>query len=228
VIERRIEMETIRQPALDKEGKPILGPDGKPLMQEIQRPMVISPPAPQQTQWSPKDMYENLVQPILEQTKPKSPEPEKTIDEDKLADKITGKVKESVDEVKGSVAKVEERINEMERRWEQEKAYREGYEKAAKEYGGGRLPLDHHKLNVQRDVFQQSVIPELRGVRQDLRDIGVLHYLALVEERRGVPAGTLLKPYFERVGLGEVVAEVEKPTTIAEKRAFIARLRGVD
>jgi len=140
-----------------------------------------------------------------------------------------GKVGERIgEEAKKIGEEVKKRMEDMERRWERAKAFKEGYEKAAKEFGGGRLPLDHHKLNVQRDIVQQSVIPELRGVRQDLRDIGILHYLALVEERRGVPPGTLLRPYVERFGLGEVLPEIEKPTTIAEKRAFIARLRGVD
>jgi len=217
VIERRIEMETIRQPVLDNEGKPVMGPDGKPLIQEIQRPMVIAPQQPSQ-QWGPKEMYENLVKPILEQAK--SPErPEKTLNEDKLVEKISREVKEPL----------EKRIDDMEQKWEREKAYREGYKEAAKEYGGARKPFEHYKLDVQKDLIEKGLINEVRGMRSDLKDFGLLHYAALIEERRGMAPGTLLTPLMDKLGLGGVLAGtgagIEQPTTLAEKRAFIAKLR---
>jgi len=165
-------------------------------------------------------MYDYLVKPMLEQltkSQPKSAEGKPPLDEDKLVDKISRQVKEPI----------EKRIGDIEKRWDREMAYREGYEKAAKEYGGAKKPLEHHKLDIQKDLIEQGLLPEVRGMRADLKDFGLLHIISLIEERRGMAPGTLLTPIINKLGLGGVMAggEVEEPTTIAEKRAFIAKLR---
>jgi len=165
-------------------------------------------------------MYDYLVKPMLEQltkSQPKSAEGKPPLDEDKLVEKISREVKEPL----------EKRMSDMEQKWEKERAFKEGYEKAAKEFGGAKMPFEHYKLDVQRDLIEKGVLTELRGMRKDLKDFGLLQAVALIEERRGMVPGTLISSVINKLGLGGVMAgeEVETPTTIEEKRAFIAKLK---
>jgi len=153
---------------------------------------------------------------IAEKMKPEKPE-KKEIDEERLASKVKDALKPDIDKVAGRVSSIEKEL-EFERRL---KPYKDALEKT---YNMRQLTDEQFRLQKTKEIIENTIMPELRGMRKDVLGVLMVERCAMLEERHGVEPGTYVSPALGSLGIRlgeEEVAEEDQEAILRKLRARI-------